>query len=154
MWPSVATAWQSLLVDLEKAKTLGNPWAPVCMEVFSDFECPGCKAFHETVLPLLVRDYVNTGKVYVINHEFPLPMHPYSREAANDATAAAQVGKYQQVADALFANQASWHTSGKVWDTVAGVLTAAEQKKVKELAMAPATLAQVQQDIDLGWRRE
>jgi protein-disulfide isomerase len=139
-----------MLVDLEKAKALGNPGAPVRMEVFSDFECPGCKAFHETVLPLLVRDYVNTGKVYVINHEFPLPMHPYSREAANDATAAAQVGKYQQVADALFANQVSWNTSGKVWDTVAGVLTAAEQKKVKELAMAPATLAQVQQDMDLG----
>src|SRR5579859_2771843 len=32
-------------------KTLGNTTAPVCIELFSDFECPACKMFHDTVLP-------------------------------------------------------------------------------------------------------
>jgi protein-disulfide isomerase len=136
--------------DVERAKTVGDPAAPVHIEVYSDFQCPGCKIFHETVLPLLVKDYVTQGKICIITHEFPLTMHPYSREAANYATAAAEVGKYQQVADTLFQNQAVWGASGKVWDTVAVVLTTAEQKKVQELAQSPATLALVQQDVDSG----
>ena len=60
------------------------------------------------------------------------------------------MGKYQQVADTLFQNQAAWGASGRVWDTVAVVLTTAEQNKVQELAQAPATLALVQQDVDSG----
>jgi protein-disulfide isomerase len=135
-------------VDVERAKSLGSPSAPVRIEIYSDFECPGCKGFHETVLPLLVRDYVTPGKVCLVSREFPLTMHLHSREAANYATAAAQVGKYQVVADTLFLNQAAWGSSGKVWDTIAGVLTAAEQKRVQELAQAPATQALVQQDVD------
>lgn len=138
------------LGDVDKAKTLGNPGAPVRIELFSDFQCPGCKAFHEMLLPVIIRDYVVPGKAYIFNHEFPLTMHPYSREAANLATAAATIGKYQRVADVLFLNQGSWSTSGKVWDTVASVLTPAEQKKVQALAKDPAILAQVQQDVEAG----
>jgi protein-disulfide isomerase len=134
----------------EKAKTFGNPGAPVRIELYSDFQCPGCKAFHEVLLPVMIRDYVAPGKAYIYNHEFPLPMHPHSREAAQYAVAAASVGKYSQVADVLFLNQASWGTSGKVWETVASVLTPAEQKKVQALAKDPATLAQVQQEVDSG----
>jgi len=99
---------------------------------------------------VLIRDYVAPGKAYIFNHEFPLQMHPHSREAANFATAAATVGKYQQVADALLQQQNSWGTTGKVWETVASVLTAGEQKKVQDLAKDPAVLAQVQKDLDAG----
>jgi len=135
-------------VDVERAKSLGSPSAPVRIEIYSDFQCPACKGFHETVLPLLLRDYVTPGKVCLISREFPLTMHAHSREAANFATAAAEVGKYQVVADTLFLNQGAWDSSGRVWDTVAAVLTPAEQNKVRDLAQAPATLARVQQDLD------
>jgi protein-disulfide isomerase len=138
------------LADVEKAKSIGNPAAPVRIDVYSDFQCPACKGFHENVLPMLIRDYVAQGKVYVVSREFPLAMHPYSREAAGYAVAATQVGKYQQVADALFRTQAVWSTNGKVWDTAAAVLTPVEQKKVQALAKDPSVLTQVQQDVDLG----
>ena len=134
----------------DRAKMIGNPSAPVRIDVFSDFQCPGCKAFHESLLQTIIREYVVPGKAYIVCREFPLQMHPYSREAAYYATAAAAVGKYQQVADALFLNQLSWSTTGKVWDTVAAVLTPAEQKKVQALAKDPATIAQVQQDLNAG----
>ncbi|HEY2018795.1 MAG TPA: thioredoxin domain-containing protein, partial [Bryobacteraceae bacterium] len=124
--------------------------APVRIEIFSDFQCPGCKAFHEVLLPVIMRDYVVPGKAYIYNHEFPLAMHPHSREAAQYAVAAATVGKYVQVADALFHNQTSWAADGKVWETVAAVLTPAEQKKVQVLAKDPAIIAQVQQEADSG----
>ncbi len=29
-------------------KTIGNPNAPITMEVFGDFECPACRGFFET----------------------------------------------------------------------------------------------------------
>lgn len=138
------------LGDIEKSKSIGNPGAPVRIDVYSDFQCPACKGFHEIVLPMLIRDYVVPGKVYVVSREFPLTMHPYSREAAGYAVAATQVGKYQQVADALFRTQAVWSTNGKVWDTVAAVLTPTEQKKVQALAKEPSVLTEVQQDVDAG----
>jgi protein-disulfide isomerase len=138
------------LGDTEKAKSIGNPAAPVRIDIYSDFQCPACKGFHENVLPMLIRDYVQAGKVYIVSREFPLAMHPYSREAAGYALAATQVGKYQQVADALFRTQAVWSTNGKVWDTVAAVLNPAEQKRVQALAKDPSVLTQIQADVDLG----
>jgi protein-disulfide isomerase len=136
--------------EVDKAKTIGNPGAPVKMELFSDFQCPACKGFHDGLLQTIIRDYVVPGKACVVMHEFPLQMHPYSREAANYAEAAAHIGKYQQVADALFKNQATWGANGKVWDTVASVLTPADQKKVQELAKEQTIQNEVQADVTLG----
>ena len=136
--------------DVDPGKSLGSPSAPIRIEVFSDFECPGCKGLHEQILPLVMRDYVIPGKVYLVSREFPLPMHQYSREAAGYATAAARLGKYEQVADALFLKQVAWSASGKVWDAVANVLTPAEAKKVQSLAKDPAVLSEVQHDLELG----
>lgn len=138
--------------DVAKAKTLGNPSAPLLMELYSDFMCPACKHLHEAILPALIMDYVNTGKAYLIFREFPLaiPDHVYARPAANFAVAAARVGKYQAVSDVLFKNQASLKVTGKIWETVATVLTPDEQKKVQALAKDPAVLAEVQRDYELG----
>jgi protein-disulfide isomerase len=137
---------------IDKAKAIGNPSAPIVVEVFSSFDCPHCKIMHETVEPNLVRDYVMTGKVYLVKREFPLTgeYHKFAREAAIDATAAARISKYEQVADALFKNQAAWAVDGKVWPTVASVLTASEQAKVQALTKDPGVVAEVQQDYDAG----
>jgi protein-disulfide isomerase len=136
--------------DIDRAKALGSPSAPVRLDLYSDFQCPHCKMLHETILPAIVRDYVTTGKAYFVSHEFPLNGHTYAREAANYATAAARIGKYQLVGDAIFQNQNSWGMTGKVWDVVAAVLSPADQKKVQALAKDPSVLAEVQRDVDAG----
>lgn len=136
--------------EINRAKAFGNPSAPLTIELFSDFQCPACRALHMQQLPLLMRDYVNTGKAYLVYKEFPLPMHSHSREAAAYACASARVGKYEQVADVLFQSQPSWEESGKVFETVASVLTPAEQKKVQILAKDPSVLSEVQSDIQEG----
>ena len=122
------------------------------MEVFESFDCPHCKALNEETLPLVTRDFVNTGKVYLVHREFPLygPYHPYAREAAEYATAAGRIGKYEQVSDALFKNQAVWAVNGKVWDTVASVLTASEQKKVQDLAKSESVKSEVEREYQEG----
>jgi protein-disulfide isomerase len=138
--------------DVDKGRTIGDPAAPMLFEIYSDFSCPACKTLHENVLPAIVLDYVKTGKAYLVFREFPLniPAHKYSRPAAALAVAAARIGKYQTVSDALFRNQQAWGLSGKVWETVAGVLTPEERKKVQGLANDPAVLADVQRDLDRG----
>ncbi len=138
--------------EVDKGKALGSPTAPVVIEVFASFDCPHCKVFHEEVIPQLVKDYAVPGKVYLVNREFPLggPYHPYARQAAIFATAAARIGRYAEVSQALFNNQAAWAVNGKVWETVASVLTPTEQRKVQELAKQPAIQAEVQREYDEG----
>jgi protein-disulfide isomerase len=136
--------------SFDSGKTLGGTSSPIVLEVFSSFDCPHCKELHDDVVPLLVRDYVASGRVCLVNREFPLAgqYHPYAREAALYATAAARIGKYPEVADALWKNQAAWAVNGQVWETVATVLTAAEQKKVQALFKDKDVEAEVRHDID------
>ena len=139
--------------EIDKAKAQGSPTAPIVMEVFESFDCPHCKDLNETTMPLVIRDFVNTGKVYLVHREFPLsgPYHQNAREAANYATAAGKIGKYEQVSDALFKNQMAWYQdASKVWPTVASVLTPTEQKKVQELAKTPAVTGEVEREYQEG----
>jgi protein-disulfide isomerase len=43
--------------------TLGNPKAPVEMEMFIDVQCPVCQAYEVANLPTIVKKYIRTGKV-------------------------------------------------------------------------------------------
>jgi len=131
-----------------KGQGFGNPSAPILIELYSDFECPACRAFHSDLLPLLMRDFISTGKVYLIAHD--LSFHDHSAESTAYAFAAARIGKYTEVADALFQHQMEWAQSGKVWDVVAAVLTPADQKKVAALAKDPGILAEVKTETDDG----
>jgi protein-disulfide isomerase len=147
---------QQLPADTNKC--FGNPTAKVRLDVFSDFECPACRIFHVEMLPQIERDYGPTGKIYIVSHEYPLniPAHKFSREVAAYATAAARIGKYDVVADALFQNQQAWYTEsknpGNFWPVIAAVLTPSDQKRVQALAKDPSVLAEVQSDVDLGNR--
>lgn len=136
--------------DILKGNAFGNPGAPLMMEVFSDFECPACKTFHDTEMPALMRDYVNTGKVYLIYRYFPLPMHQHGREAAEWVCAAAQLGKYQPAADMLFATQYTWSGTGKVEQSLDNALTASEQQKVRGLVKSAAVQQEIEHDVEEG----
>lgn len=134
-------------------KTLGSKSAPITVEVFSDFQCPACKNLYEQTLRPLIDNYVVTGQVYLIHRDFPLDMHRYSRLAARYANAAGRLGKFERVASALYARQQIWSVDGSVDATVAGVLTPAEMKKVRDWVAQPALLdVAIDQDVRLGGR--
>jgi protein-disulfide isomerase len=140
----------ALAASFDEGKALGGTSSPIVIEVFSSFDCPHCKVMHDELVPQLVRDYVVGGKVCLVEREFPLAGsgHPYAREAALYATAAARIGKYTAVSDALWKNQSTWAVNGQVWETVASALTAAEQKKVQALFKEKDVEAEVRRDID------
>lgn len=118
---------------LASEKSLGSKDAPIVMEVFSDFQCPACRSFYESTLRPVIDNYVAAGKVYLVHHDFPLPIHAYSREAARWANASAEIGRFEVVEQALYAKQNEWVATGKIEPVVASALTPAEMKKVRQI---------------------
>ena len=47
----------------QKGLVLGNPGAPVKMEMFIDVQCPICRDYEVNNLPEIVQKYIRTGKV-------------------------------------------------------------------------------------------
>jgi protein-disulfide isomerase len=138
------------VTDVDPHKAFGSKNAPVIMEVFSDFQCPACRALYLNTNRQVMDNYVNTGKVYLIHRDFPLQMHAYSRVAAQYARAAAEIGKVEPVEQVLFQMQDKWEQSGDVDGTVASVLSAAEMKKVREIVKSGSVEAAIQKDLELG----
>jgi protein-disulfide isomerase len=150
MIAGLALLLAALSAGASQLRNRGNSSAPIVMDVYSDFQCPACKALYERTLVPLSYDYIDRGKVYLVHHEFPLPQHAHAMEAACYACAASRVGKYEQVCELLFRRQEAWATDGKVDETVCSILTPAEARKVRALAKDPAVLAEVNQDIQAG----
>lgn len=138
--------------SLTAAKSLGSSSAPIRIDEFSDFECPACRNFYQNTLRQVIDNYVSTGKVYVVHHDFPLSMHPYSRVAARWANAAAAAGLFEPVEQTLFAKQDEWGATGNVEPVIAGVLSATEMKKVQMIYQQDAAQldAAVESDLAAG----
>ena len=86
----------------------GNPDAPVTLEEFGDFECPSCKNV-ATFLDKVIKEY--HPRVRLIFRSFPLAMHQQAREAALAAEAAGLQGRFWEMHDMLFREQAVWSSA-------------------------------------------
>jgi protein-disulfide isomerase len=133
-------------------RSIGPIVAKVTVDVYSDFQCQGCKLLAEQTLERVKEDYALKGTIRLVHHDFPLPMHPYARQAALFAAAADRIGKFQDVSKALFKQQAIWSANGKVEEAVDSVLTPTEAKRVRDLVKDPSVAAVVQRDVNLGTR--
>jgi protein-disulfide isomerase len=134
------------------ARAIGPVTAAVRIDLYSDYQCPACKALHEQTLKQIRAEYAAKGKLRLVHHDFPLSMHPYARRAAALAAAADRLGRFELVSDALFRLQDSWSRDGKVDEAVDSVLTPAERKKIDEIAADPAIAADIERDVQMGQR--
>lgn len=84
---------------------MGDPNAPVKIEEFSDFQCPYCQLFAEQTEPLIVDEYVSTGKVYFVFTPYG-PSGNYIGQESEDATkaafCAADQNKFWEFKDQLY----------------------------------------------------
>jgi protein-disulfide isomerase len=147
---STATITVNGVTDIDPTKAFGSKNAPVVVEIYSDFQCPACKQLFLNTTQKVMDNYVNTGKVYLVHRDFPLPMHAYSRVAASYSRAAAHIGKCEAVETALFQNQEKWEMNGDVKGIVASVLSPLEMKKVQALVDAKALEPMIEKDKQLG----
>jgi len=112
-------------------KSYGSKSAPITLEVFTDYQCPSCRNFYEQTLRTLINDYVASGKVYLVHHDYPLSAHSHSGEAARWANSAARVGEFDKVEAALYDNQPAWEESGDLQKYIAASMSAADFKRVQ-----------------------
>lgn len=88
--------------------TIGNPDAPVRVDVWEDFQCPACKSYSEQIEPLVIANYVDTGKVFYTFHHYPFidsqVTTKESRQSANASMCAGAQGRFWDYHDILFIN--------------------------------------------------
>ncbi len=92
--------------------TMGDPNAPVKVVEFADFQCPGCGSYWATTESTVIKNYVETGKVFYTFSPFSfvgsfVQNNPYdeSIKAAEAAFCANDQGKFWEYHDYLFGNQ-------------------------------------------------
>jgi len=108
--PTQSAGPQIIQVSLDDDPVKGDPDAPITIVEFSDFQCPFCKRFHETTLPLIQENYIDTGKVKFVYRDFPLEsIHPNGAiPAAVASECADEQGMFWQYHDKIFQNQKNW----------------------------------------------
>ena len=89
----------------------GNPDAPVTLEEFGDFQCPPCGNF-AGFIDGLVKEY--DPRLRVVFRNFPLANHKHAREAALAAEAAGLQGRFWEMHDLLYREQAVWSNADNV----------------------------------------
>jgi protein-disulfide isomerase len=146
------------LVYAQEAGTCvrGKPTAPVKIEIFSDFQCPACRAFYLQTMRQIFKDYADTGKVCVVYRSYPQDSHEYAVPAARYGQAALRVGtaQWNQVADALFSNQDQWGQSGDIESVLSKTLSKADMDAIRKHMQNTDGLDQsIYNDIQLGISR-
>jgi len=82
---------------------MGDPDAPVVVEVWEDFQCPYCHRFTYEVEPLIVEQYVKPGDARLVFRNLAF-LGDESQWAAVAANLAADQNKFWIFHDYLFAN--------------------------------------------------
>lgn len=86
--------------------------APVRLEEFGDFQCPPCNQLYQD-LRAIESDY--GPRLAVVFRQFPLvQIHNHALEAARAAEAAGLQGKFWEMHDRLFEQQAVWSRKSDV----------------------------------------
>lgn len=156
--PAQTTATPSTNPDISKVNLANEPFigsatAPVTIAYWFDYQCPFCKQDEETVLPQIIINYVNTGKVKIVFKDFAF-LGPDSQTLGAYAHAvwAVDPGKFYVWHKAIFDNQGTentgWATQSKIISITTSVLGVNETSKVSQLVTTNAGTYQQVMDAD------
>ena len=92
---------------------VGSKDAIVKIKVFSSLTCPHCAEFHNKVVPEIIKNYVETGKVQLIFIDFPLDL-----AAFNAAKLLHCVDEKRQISflDTIYSTQNKWTDGSTIED--------------------------------------
>jgi protein-disulfide isomerase len=95
----------AVAAELRQGRSLGDPDAPVKVDVFEDPQCPACGRYTERIEPLLIAGPVTDGTVLLTYRDFPF-LGPESLEAAAAMRVAEDLdGKFWDFHQLVFHNQ-------------------------------------------------
>ncbi|HZE13887.1 MAG TPA: thioredoxin domain-containing protein [Chthoniobacterales bacterium] len=130
----------------------GKADAAVTIEEFGDFQCPPCGGM-AAALHKLGDEY--GARLRLIFHHFPLAMHAHAREAAIAAEAAHEQGKFWEMHDVLYKEQALWSKAPDVPALLNGYAGSIglDVERFKKDLLNPEVAARVDADQKLGASR-
>lgn len=154
---------ESLITQFKGLENLGNPKvdspyrllssaekfsdAPIQISIFSDFQCPACKALGEQLHPLLARfsDKINVQYFFypldtACNSQMTSAIHPHACQAAYLASCLPQ--KFLEIHDEIFNNQESISAE---W-----LLELARKNNVVDCMQSAETAAKVKALVEIG----
>jgi protein-disulfide isomerase len=108
--------------DAESMHIRGNANAPVTLEEFGDFQCPPCGSI-AGFLDELVKEY--DPRLRIVFRNYPLENHQHARDAALAAEAAGLQGRFWEMHDVLYREQAIWSKADnprELFDSYAGMI--------------------------------
>jgi protein-disulfide isomerase len=145
--PPRPAASDTLTARADAARIQGSPSAPVWVVEISDFQCPFCKTWHDSVYRALRREFVVPGTVRLAYINYPLSTHANAMPAAEAAMCAGAQNKFWEMHDGLFDTQHVWAllpNAAAVFDSVArtkGVDVAAMRRCIESGATRALILA-------------
>jgi len=128
-------------------KFIGNADAPVTIVEYFSLGCPHCKHFHETILPELKADYIDTGKARLVFRDFPLDNVAF---AAALLTRCVNDLAYFAMVDTLFKQQDAWH----VQNGIPQIATIAKSAGMDEVAFNACIGDQARKDKVVAMQKE
>ena len=93
---------------LENDFVLGDPKAPLVMIEYVSMTCPHCAHFSATMLPLIQKKYIDTGKIRYVLRQFPLNEPALKAAMLLYCVGEQSNDKYFLFAKVLFDAQAKW----------------------------------------------
>lgn len=88
--------------DASDPRALGDIDAPLVLHEWTDFRCPYCGSFSRDTLPVLIEEYVETGKVRLEIHDAALVGGDNSVLIAAATRAAGEQGRYFEYYDQVY----------------------------------------------------
>lgn len=151
---------ETVSVSIDDDAILGDPDAPITIVEFSDYQCPFCQKFFDESLRLIVKNYVDTGKVKIIYRDYPLPSHPeaslaaQAAECVRDFAPAPGDKEYYQMHDFLFARTEDWSGNPEALSVFVemgvGVLGEAQRSSIQACLENGDKLDEVNKDYTAG----
>ena len=113
---------------------MGDPDAPITITEYSDYRCSHCGAFVLDTEPLLIKDYIKTGKVKFVYRSMGGWLSEQSLLAAEASYCAGEQNKFWEYHDILFANQGASleMTNFMAWAEAVGLDTETFRKCMDE----------------------
>ena len=102
-------AREKLLAPLPGDHILGKADAPNLLIDYASFTCPFCAQFYIAVMPVLRREWIDTGKLQLIHRHFPMDV---VATRASQLAECAGPDKFFERADRLFRSQVEWLSVG------------------------------------------
>lgn len=134
-------------VGFDPARVRGNAKARVMIVEFSDFQCPYCGQVEATLKSVLAK---HTDTVALAFRDMPITqIHPMAMGAAEAGRCAGEQGKFWEMHDAMFSDQAGLDKNGL--ESKAQKL-GIDQKQFESCLATEKYKTQIQQDSQEGMR--